>query len=513
MKKGFIVGAALAAAMCGNAENAVITGHCGALPDSTEVILFQMLGQAGTSIARDTVINGFFRLVVPVDSGLMKTALGVNAPQVPSMDRTIYLRPGAEVEVEASDYNIFTWPVRSAVPEQAEYDRFLTNSKELWDQYQKRETDYIQAMTAATDTESREAVRKAYRDNDYIGDSIMIAIYRRDIALLRKLPVNASWLAKAEQLARSHEFYQKYPDSYTDELKSLFNSLDEHVKTSEAGKKIEILLYPPETAKRGDTVPDGTFYDLAGNVHHLADFRGKWLLLDFWSRGCYACVMAIPELHEFANKYADLAEVISLSLDSDEMWREASASYSLEGNNWNEGKEDLGLYRNFGAEGMPTFVLVSPEGIVTDRFLGYSKGIFDRMIRFHTDSKDQKSISETAGTRTIVRPEYITNTTDFVLDIERIEQTPEGTTISFKVRYIPGWWIKIDPRAFLADSAGKQYKLTGSHGITPGEEFTADKNGEGSFSLTFEPIPADTETVDFQEYMGSNWRITGIRLK
>ena len=209
MKKGFIVGAALAAAMCGNAENAVITGHCGALPDSTEVILFQMLGQAGTSIARDTVINGFFRLVVPVDSRLMKTALGVNAPQVPSMDRTIYLRPGAEVEVEALDYNIFTWPVRSAVPEQAEYDRFLTNSKELWDQYQKRETDYIQAMTAATDTESREAVRKAYRDNDYIGDSIMIAIYRRDIALLRKLPVNASWLAKAKQLARSHEFFIK----------------------------------------------------------------------------------------------------------------------------------------------------------------------------------------------------------------------------------------------------------------------------------------------------------------
>ena len=260
-------------------------------------------------------------------------------------------------------------------------------------------------------------------------------------------------------------------------------------------------------------MPDGTFYDLAGNVHHLADFRGKWLLLDFWSRGCYACVMAIPELHEFANKYADIAEVISLSLDTDEMWREASASYSLEGNNWNEGKEDLGLYRNFGAEGMPTFVLVSPEGIVTDRFLGYSKGIFDRMIRFHTDSKDQKSISETAGTRTIVRPEYRTNTTDFVLDIERIEQTPEGTTISFKVRYIPGWWIKIDPRAFLADSAGKQYKLTGSHGITPGEEFTADQNGEGSFSLTFEPIPADTETVDFQEYTGSNWGITGIRLK
>ncbi len=36
---------------------------------------------------------------------------------------------------------------------------------------------------------------------------------------------------------------------------------------------------------------------------------------------------------------------------------------------------------------------------------------------------------------------------------------------------------------------------------------------DGSFSLTFEPVSADTETVGFQEYPGNKWQITGIRLK
>ncbi len=97
MKNGLIAAIAFATCFCGHAENAVITGHGSGLPDSTEVILFRMMGQAGTSVARDTVIGGSFRLVVPVDSGLMKTGLSVNAPCIPSMDRTIYLRPGANV--------------------------------------------------------------------------------------------------------------------------------------------------------------------------------------------------------------------------------------------------------------------------------------------------------------------------------------------------------------------------------------------------------------------------------
>lgn len=513
MKNGLIAAIAFATCFCGHAENAVITGHGSGLPDSTEVILLRMMGQAGTSVARDTVIGGSFRLVVPVDSGLMKTGLSVNAPCIPSMDRTIYLRPGANVEVEAPDYCIHTWPVRSDVPEQAADDRFLLNSKDLWDAYQRRDVEYAQAMMTAADAAIRDSVSNAYRATEYIADSLMMAVGHRDIALLRTLPVDASWLGKAESIARSQEFYKDSPGSYTQAMQSLFSQLDEAVRTSEAGQRIERLLYPPKTVEIGDTVPDGIFYDIDGNTHRLADYRGKWLLLDFWSRGCYACVMAQPELHEFAQKYAGTAELVSLSIDTDKMWREATESYKLEGNNWNEGMEDLGLYRNFGAKGMPTFVLVSPEGIVKDQFLGYSKGVFDRMIRFHTSPKEKMTVTGNDSRRIVTAPDYTSNSTSYILDIERIERTDAGTTLSFSVRYIPGWWITIDPQAFLTTDAGSRYKLTGSDGITPGEHFTADADGAGSFTLTFEPVPAAATTVDFCESPSANWRITGIRMK
>ncbi len=34
------------------------------------------------------------------------------------------------------------------------------------------------------------------------------------------------------------------------------------------------------------------FCDLDGKVHHLADFKGKIYVLDFWSSGCGPCIMA-----------------------------------------------------------------------------------------------------------------------------------------------------------------------------------------------------------------------------
>ena len=43
---------------------------------------------------------------------------------------------------------------------------------------------------------------------------------------------------------------------------------------------------------------DGDLYDLDGNVRHLSEFKGKYILLDFWSQGCGPCLQSLPELEE-----------------------------------------------------------------------------------------------------------------------------------------------------------------------------------------------------------------------
>ncbi len=63
---------------------------------------------------------------------------------------------------------------------------------------------------------------------------------------------------------------------------------------------------------------DFVFRDMQGQVQRLSDYRGKWVLVNFWATWCPPCLEEIPDLvalHE-AHKKTDLV-VIGVALDSD----------------------------------------------------------------------------------------------------------------------------------------------------------------------------------------------------
>lgn len=59
--------------------------------------------------------------------------------------------------------------------------------------------------------------------------------------------------------------------------------------------------------------PDFTLLD--GSEHRLADYRGRWLLVNYWAEWCEPCRQELPELARFAARYADAVSVLAVNFD------------------------------------------------------------------------------------------------------------------------------------------------------------------------------------------------------
>lgn len=67
-------------------------------------------------------------------------------------------------------------------------------------------------------------------------------------------------------------------------------------------------------AKVGEPAPDWTAEDLDGRPVSLADFRGRVVLLNFWTSWCISCKEETPALEAFHRRYGDRVTVIGLNI-------------------------------------------------------------------------------------------------------------------------------------------------------------------------------------------------------
>jgi thiol-disulfide isomerase/thioredoxin len=111
--------------------------------------------------------------------------------------------------------------------------------------------------------------------------------------------------------------------------------------------------------------------DLAGKVHRLSDYKGKWIIVNYWATWCPPCIDEIPELVDFHKKYATKNAVVLgvnyENIDDDylqDFVKEYLISYPVL-------KADLNRTPPFGRVlGLPTTFVISPEGKLVDTKVG-----------------------------------------------------------------------------------------------------------------------------------------------
>ncbi|MBN2597469.1 MAG: AhpC/TSA family protein [Marinifilaceae bacterium] len=149
-------------------------------------------------------------------------------------------------------------------------------------------------------------------------------------------------------------------------------SMDSDIQSSVAGKNlIKQVDFYLRGFIVGKQVGDFTQIDKDEKVVKLSDYRGKYLLLDFWASWCGPCRAENPNLLKAFNKYHGKGlEIVAVSLDTKrESWLKAIAKDNLPWIQVSDLKERNEVANQFGVNSIPDNFLIDPNGIVIARTL------------------------------------------------------------------------------------------------------------------------------------------------
>lgn len=156
------------------------------------------------------------------------------------------------------------------------------------------------------------------------------------------------------------------------EVRSLINESDDEARQSNYYTKISDGLDKFANCATGSQAPSISGTDLNGNTLTLKDFKGKYVLVDFWFAGCHWCRLETPYLLKTYNAFKDKGfTIFGVSTDRrEEDWRKAieeDKSY------WNQillNKEDAkSILDEYCIVGFPHIILVDPEGKIVAKEL------------------------------------------------------------------------------------------------------------------------------------------------
>ena len=312
------------------------------------------------------VINGRFTLNYQCNNPASRHfALYSTSPGFHSWVKLdFWAEQGDTVHVKGNGKILGNWEVQTGTPEQKEWDIIRKATAKECAAYQQAWLDYEAYRQYRRNTEMSEAewdrTKVILTQKDSLKNKNQVLWFKSQLIAMKELPVTDFWM---DQLNTIIYFASNRREMLEELIKELYLKHSDKIDRKPDGKAVREWVYPYPKAELGKPCVDSDLFDINGKKHRLADFRGKYVLLDFWANYCGACIAAFPHIGKLQHHYTDQLSIISISIDKVDTWKKSKYQKEITWYSLNDGGGlHGGIAGSYNIMALPTYILIAPDG-------------------------------------------------------------------------------------------------------------------------------------------------------